>query len=227
MAENLNNFIVNSNYPNQKLIFVYEGEYSPSDPYWDTNYLAPNVGTHIKIPLDDGIVFSDVLIDGIWTTDNWKTSYPLNSGGKYGEYVSKGSTYLLNERMEAMHYDEHSISITASTDDGQSNYKFRVWLYLLEPSDNSSTNRKTSEQLSSSLQKDTRLAQLNVISEIKATVAQGQTYVYRHNLGFKPYIKYWAASYYYGLPEDLPIWEDYFFEFSDLWEALPDSQRTK
>ena len=58
----------------------------------------------------------------------------------------------------------------------------------------SSTTTKTAEMLAYNLQKDTRLAQLNMISESVLQVPLDQTRVLYHNLGFRPFCKMWCRS---------------------------------
>lgn len=192
----LDDFIVHSHYPTDKIVWAYEAVVNSSNPYWDAN---DNLGLFIPVPL--GLDPTKLLIDGVWTTNGWATSYPINCNGRVSGWYYDGFSYSPEyDRVDANIYlpiQGSWITITQPTlwvaPDVTSGGtpEIRLWIYLEESDMDSYTSNKTAEQLQHSLQKTTALAQLNMISENVITVPDGATSVINHNLGFRPFCKIW------------------------------------
>lgn len=181
----LDNFITHSSLPVQKIIWAYEGTYDASNPYYSYG--------QINIPIDtQNTDYKSILIDGIWTSDNWTTSYLLQSRGRVGTRMVGGLYTLKQEYMNAS-VNSANIVLQNYTDYGDT-MKFRVWAYLKESDSSSQALEYTSAELANSFQKTTSLAQLNLIDEIEQYVPNGTTWTYTHNLGFRPLVRVWRAT---------------------------------
>lgn len=194
----LDSFIVNSDYPAEKIVWTAEGTYSSSNPYW-VNIL----GGQVLEPISESLKWESILIDGVWTNDNWETQYPIGCNSRVMGYKETGSgSYsvefdqltagVLPEGVNILTYitPYQSIAISGGSDSGAT-LKYRLWAYLMESDRSSSTGNKTAETLSHSLQLDTRLAHLNMISEQIVEIPSGQTKTIYHRLGFRPFCKIW------------------------------------
>ena len=89
--------------------------------------------------------------------------------------------------------DKPYFIISSSLDSGGI-AQVKVWSYLVESDMASWTTDKTAEQLSYSLQKTTALSQMNLISENIITVGDGETKTLFHNLGFRPFCRFWISQ---------------------------------
>lgn len=183
----LDSFIAHSSMPVQKIVWAYEGTYNEDNPYW-----VEEDWTYIKIPFSDEIDAQSILVDGIWTSDNWATSYPANFYGKVGGWAehSGGGYVQQTESLDVM-VGYNYIAIRGLSDYGDE-IKFRVWAYMKETDLNSDAPQPdTARVLADNFQKTTDLAQLNLVAEIEHEMTDGQTWTYFHNLGFRPLVRVW------------------------------------
>lgn len=215
----LDNFITHSSMPVQKVVWAYEGTYDSSDPHWTEEDVGGLPYQHIKIPFANTLAPDSLLLDGIWTADDWQTAYTINTTGRVGGWFYDGGAWTLKtESLSAYLWDYTNISVHAYNDYGAT-MKFRVWAYLKESDWQSSTTDKTADELASLFQKDTRLAQLNMIAEIEHEIPNRTTWTYYHNLGFRPLVRVWmtapfsdsmvaftlADEYFNGVDDDITI----------------------
>lgn len=191
----LNNMIADSRYPVEKIVWADEGAIDSSNPHWGEGMFGE--GVIFQIP--EGMNYQNILLDGIWTNNNWRSAYPINTNSpilgwkrdpdsdSYSPYSDSAGCSI---QPKALGSTSLQIVVSGTSDSGQQ-LKYRVWAYLTEDATNNYTLNKTSEQLAHSFQKNTSVAQLNIISEIVLTVGDGQTITYQHNLGFRPFCKIW------------------------------------
>lgn len=188
----LDNFITHSSLPMQKIVWAYEGDVT-IDPLTAS-------GT-VHIPLSTVNLLTPFLIDGIWTSDNWNSSYSINSAGKIDNGGGGGViAQPYSENARAILTVQINADSTITRIIGFSAYskftnlvKYRLWLYLKESATSIDTVSHTASQLANSFQKTTNLAQLNMVDEISVTIHDGSDWTYTHNLGFRPLVKIWHA----------------------------------
>lgn len=191
----LNNMIADSRYPVEKIVWADEGAIDSSNPHWGQTLF----GEGVVFPIPEGIDYQNILLDGVWTNNNWRSAYPINTSSpvlgwrldpetsSYSWYADSTECSIQPQRLGSTSLQ---IVISGASDSGQQ-LKYRVWAYLKEDATNNYTLDKTSEQLAHSFQKNTSIAQLNIVSEIVLSVGDKQTITYQHNLGFRPFCKIW------------------------------------
>lgn len=191
----INNFIFHSHYPQEKIVWAYEGVVDNTNPYWN-----PDWDYGIFVPIPASIKAENLLLDGVWSSDGWKTTYPLNGTSRvYGWYQDEYSWYQDFDKVDGSvvldfyYIDYPSAYIEADTVRGRK-AEVRLWAYLVSSDNQSSVNWKTSEQLNHTLQKTTSLAQMNLVSENILTIPDGETRVIAHNLNFVPFCKIWSRN---------------------------------
>lgn len=194
----VDSFIVSSEYPAEKIVWTAEGTCDSSNPHWK-NVLSG----YVFEPIDDSLAIESVLVDGVWSNDNWNTQYPINTNSRIQGYTQTGGSWTADyDDLSAFVYAGGSqifsytvpyncVALNATSDSGNL-IKYRLWAYVEESDWNTYSATKTAETLSHSLQLDTRLAHLNMISEQIMSVPSGQTKTFVHNLGFRPYCKMWT-----------------------------------
>lgn len=205
---NISNFITHSHYPQEKIVWSYEGTIDNTNPYWRDESWATFGG--LFIPLPDGLDFESFLPDGVWSVDDWQTSYPVNTYGNIAKWEQDPD----QPWMWSMTRDSAGISLLepfldipektiflGSEHDSPHTAKIRAWAYLKSDDMASYTTQKTAEQMAHNLQKTTSLAQMNLISENVMFVPPKETTTLYHNLGFKPYCKIWLAHQYWHYKE--------------------------
>lgn len=196
----LDSFITHSHYPQEKIIWAYEGEISPSNPYWRDDIYILNEG--LAIPVPENFVVENILVDGIWSIDDWATSYLIGTtseiygwedegGGVYHSRYDSAYAGVVNLRPPLSYtpYFYAGADITSGAI-----AKIRFWAYLANSDTQSYTIGQTASQLAHDLQKTTALAQMNLISENVLSIPDGSTEVLYHNLGFRPYCKIWRRQ---------------------------------
>lgn len=201
---NLDDFIIHSQYPVEKTVWTAEGVNDQTNPHWhETDW-----GGLVFEPFPDELNFNNILIDGVWTNDDWQTSYRIASNSKVMGYYETGGSYSLDydwldvspfpKGVDVWGYvlPTNCMAFFGGSSTGQRTLKYKVWAYMAESDWESSTTTKTAETLAYKLQKDTRLAQLNMVSESILQVPLDQTRVLYHNLGFRPFCKMWCRSIY-------------------------------
>lgn len=203
---NLDDFIIHSQYPVEKIVWTAEGAFDSSNPHW---HEMPDWGDGTVFePFADSLDAKNVLIDGVWTNDDWRTSYRIASNSKVMGYYNTGGSYSLDydwldaiPSPKGMNYfgyvlPTNCMAFSGGSTSNSRTLKYRLWAYLIESDWESHSSDKTAEVLSYSLQKDTRLAQLNLLSENVLQVPIDETKVLYHNLGFRPFCKIWRKGVY-------------------------------
>lgn len=187
----LDSFIAHSSLPVQKIIWAYEGTYNSSNPYWTVDDDMGMTWTHVKVPVDGDIDMNSFLIDGIWTSDDWRTSYQAGFLGKVGGWKDSGGSWSqASERLDvSVGYNYVSLRGVSSWGN---EIKFRMWAYMKESDFNSHAPQSdTAQILASNFQKTTGMAQLNLVAEVERKMVDGEVWTYNHNLGFRPLVRVW------------------------------------
>lgn len=169
----MSNLLFDSRYPADKIVWFEEIDISNSSPYWVS---PPLEFRHIEYPITGLQDTKKLLLDGVFTTDNWQTSDPID------QYYTRSNTYV-----ECMPSDIQGNIWIRPVTGGVG--RLKLWAYYPEDYYGTST-MNTSLLQRSNFQRDSRLNYPKLISEIRLT-ATNSLQVYRHNLGYKPIIKMW------------------------------------
>lgn len=198
---NLDDFIIHSQYPVEKIVWTAEGVSDSTNPNWHNT----SWGGRVFEPIDDSLDYLNVLIDGIWSDDDWQTQYQLEG---YNEKSQSVSAIVLPRGTDFDGYilPTNCVLLGGSASDESLHLKYKLWAYLRESDWGSSITEKTAETLAYRLQKDTRLAQLNLISENFIHVPNTTTQTIYHNLGYRPFCKIWQRFVFQGEPSE---WSKY------------------
>lgn len=196
---NLDQFIIHSAYPVEKIVWSAQGVFDQSNPHWSDFFDG-----YVFEPLPDEIDATDILIDGVWTNDDWNTQYPINTNSLIVGFEGSPSTGYSPEfdscdvvvfekgvEWEGWGYIVPYKSVGIRALSASRRVEYRLWAYMVESEWDTPVHDKTAEALAHSFQKNTNLAQLNMISENILSIPSGQTRVLQHNLGFRPYCKMW------------------------------------
>lgn len=192
----LDDFITHSHYPQEKIVWAYEGIVDNTNPYWN-----PVWDYGLFVPIPDGLHAGTLLIDGIWSTDDFVTSYPINAKGRVYGWIEEDSSYYENVDLVSANtmesfldiIDYPSVYVQPQVDTSRT-AKVRLWAYITASDSVSYVETATASDLAHDLQKTTNLAQLNMISENELTVPDGGTRVIHHNLGFRPFCRIWKQN---------------------------------
>lgn len=211
---NLDDFIIHSQYPVEKIVWTAEGVSDDTNLNWQIT----TWGGRVFEPIDDTLQWDNILIDGVWSNDNWQTQYQLESFSEKSEVVS-ASVFPKGLDFNGYVLPTNCVMLGGSATDASLHLKYRLWAYLRESDWASTTATKTAETLGYNLQKDTRLAQLSLISENFVHVPNTTTKVIYHNLGFRPFCKMWQRFIYNG---EADSWEKYLWTLtiSDVQSQL-------
>ena len=190
----LSDFIIHSQFPLEKIVWTYETTVDSSDPYWNEDWRS------LFIPIPDTFNPENLLVDGVWSMDDFRTTYPINTPSKVkGWYEEDYSYYLDVDKVDVSTsmgflglFDFPFIYV--SPDVRSSSPKVRLWAYLISSDMASKTNARTAEDISYKLVKNTNLAQLNMISENQLIVPAKSESVIHHNLGFRPFCRIWKGN---------------------------------
>lgn len=199
---NLDDFIIHSQYPVEKIVWTAEGVKDNTNPNWHDTSL----GGYVFEPIPDTLQWDSVLVDGVWTNDDWQTSIQLGANSVVRGYTEYGGSYTLDydwlsasvfpKGLDFFGYvlPSNCVNVSGGSMSNTRTLKYKIWAFVLESDWASTSTDKTAQILAYSLQKDTRLAQLNMISENLVQVPNHTTKVLYHNLGFRPFCKMWSRS---------------------------------
>lgn len=198
---NLDDFIIHSQYPVEKIVWTAEGNLDSTNPNW---HEVEGWGGRVFEPLPESLNWQNLLVDGLFSFDDWQTAFVLDSDSK-PVYISQndevGFVWVsANTWAKGFDFFGYILPTNCAIFSGDNSntagrtLKYKIWAYLVESDWESSTTTKTAETLAYKLQKDTRLAQLNMLSENNVKVPNNSTKVLYHNLGFRPFCKIWCRT---------------------------------
>lgn len=173
------NFLITSNYPTDKIVWMYEGE-ATTDEFGTIDEIIPNT------------LGAEILATGIWTVDNWQTVYMATTTTHNGQIYSRFS--MLRSNDSEFEFRAYCANPDGTDMDGAT-VKYRLWGFLNEATTQNVFVEETAGQSENKFIKDSRLGYPKLFMEGFADASQGTQTVY-HNLGFKPFVEIW-----YELPD--------------------------
>lgn len=168
------NFLITSNYPTDKIIWTYE----------DTLTTDEYGVAEITIPHSLGVT---IYATGIWTDDDWNTTYLTSTSTHEGQVYSRFSQlYSTNSvvyfRMYATNPD--GTELVGAT------IKIRLWAFFNEATTQNVFAPETASVSANKFVKDSRLGYPKLFMEGYADATQ-QTQIIYHNLGYIPLVEIW------------------------------------
>lgn len=173
------NFLITSNYPTDKIVWMYEGE-ATTDEFGTIDEIIPNT-------LGLGI-----MATGIWTVDDWTTVYMSTTTTHNGQVYSRFS--MLRSNSSEIEFRAYCTN-PDGTDMAGATVKYRLWGFLNEATTQNIFVEETAGQSENKFIKDSRLGYPKLFMEGFADATQGTQTIY-HNLGFMPFVEIW-----YELPD--------------------------
>ena len=171
------NFLITSEYPTDKIVWLYEGQ-TTTDQYGSFS---------VEIPHNMG---ATIFATGIWTIDDWGTTYnsstTLHSGQSYSRYsllASDSTQVYFNGFCE----DNDGNELIGAT------LKFRFWGFFNEAETQNKFADATASASSNKFIKDSRLGYPKLFMEGYADATDGTKTIY-HNLGFVPFVEIWYQT---------------------------------
>lgn len=169
------NFLITSEYPTDKIVWMYEGTTTTdSDGIFDIS-IAHGL---------DAIPFCT----GIWTIDDWQTTYNTSTathGG--GQVYLRFSMLTSNDSTVTMHGYCMQDSVTPIIN---ATVKYRLWGFFNEASTLNIFTDSTADLSQNKFVKDSRLGYPKLFMEGFADATNHTVTIY-HNLGFVPFVEIW------------------------------------
>lgn len=171
---NPDNFILNSDYPLEKIagLFEFSGTTGAS-----TSTMAEGVSFQFT-----NTVGVPLLIDGQFSfTPDFTVAYPLMSEDE-NRYFSTDSAYTTRT----------TIYISGSGYGGARPIYFRIWGFV--PEDTAIVVPSTASASQDNFVLDTRKNYLKVFKDGRQKIGADESFTIQHNLGYIPYFKVWLGS---------------------------------
>lgn len=163
----VNNFIINSKYPIEKVAGVFEGEGTTTEG--TTTFTLHN-------PL--GVA---LLIDGVFTEDDWRTTFPISAGDINRDVGLMVLLACFEDRIEWRFFSNAGKHV-----------KYRIWGFL--PEDYPAKVPVTDSVSAYQYTIDTTKNYMKVYESGRATVTQGNPFIVEHDLGYVPFVKVWGGD---------------------------------
>lgn len=107
----MSQFIINSDYPMDKLVWLKEGQ------------AKMNQWGEVTIELEHAIP-AQIFVRGVWTIDNWETTYTFGTQRQESQYYTILST---------LSADDNKVYLYASKEGaGNKDFKYRLWGVMYE-----------------------------------------------------------------------------------------------
>lgn len=182
---NPRDFLFTTEYPIDKIVYMGEGEWNPTDGEWDDE-TGHYKGERI-IQTDFGAVN---MVVGEWTDDDWVTAYPIASTKYIGGWYRRDSQSLIYEKyVNVTMYGSSSGFYIRCISSYTDKIKYRFYSFLSEQYLEANVNPTAS--LSNKLVLDTRENYPKLFEDKIIHLTGGTPYTYYHNLGFRPFIRAW------------------------------------
>lgn len=190
-----NNFLLNTAYPIDKIVYMAEGSWTPTGFDSETGLAHKTDGYQTGIDAPH-------LVMGEWSDDNWNTSYPLGAGRYYGEWYRRDSQSPLYEKytsVNALGYAGEAFSGVFG-DNGfmigivsaySAEIKYRAYLVIPESSTNADTPKTAS--LSNPFNLDTRANYPKLVEDRLVFLQPNTPLTIYHGLGFTPFVRVWDS----------------------------------
>lgn len=182
---NPSNFLLNTNYPLDKIVFMKEDEWTPSNFDSETGVATGE----FQYPTSFG-AWNAVI--GEWTDDDWVTSYPLGASKYVGGWYRRDSQSLIYEKYSRVTAFGSASGVYVRTNSSYTDkIKFRFYTFIPEQYLDANVNPTASQ--SNKFVLDTR-ENYPKLYEDKVIHLQANTPVtYHHNLGFRPFVRAWGG----------------------------------
>lgn len=167
MSRQIKNFIIDSDYPIEKVAGVFEGA--------GTTNAGETIFT-LSNPLNVAL-----LIDGVFSEDNWASSYPISAGDKNRNVGMLEVLACTESQIQWRFFSNAGINV-----------KYRLWGFL--PEDYPADVPKTDSVSSYPFTIDTSKNYMKVFKSGRATVTSGNSVTIPHDLGYIPFVKVWGGA---------------------------------
>lgn len=188
------NFLLNTDYPIDKIVYLSEGEWTP------TGFDAETGQANAGFMLETGIL-APHMVGGEWTDDDWETSYPIGSARYTGEWYQRTPTAPIYEKYTnvlGFGYADNEAYISISTAYSKT-IKYRAYIFIPESYWDAIVQKTAS--LSSPLVLDTRNNYPKLVADGIVQLTANTPVTFYHNLGFKPLIRVWQSFATTSLPD--------------------------
>lgn len=201
--ETLNRFIFNSDYPTDKIIWLYEGQATSPSTVW--------ADKEVTINLEELLGSSETIyVKGVWSIDDWQSSHML--GASYAAVTTSPDKYIdaslgwYGYNSETQEGPRLYVLLQTTGSAGRNKtVKFRLWGVQRDDVAMAIDYKKNSTTTKSKLIFNT---DNNYPRLYKDGIASGGD-VIEHNLGHVPYMDYWCLTH----DPDAPV--------QDSWYAYP------
>lgn len=164
---NLDHFILNSDYPTDKIVFLRQGEFRLNELGDATSTIEHELG-------------AQVYMKGIWSTDGWNTTYTFGMR-KYGDqYVDTQSEIWATDKTISMHV----VSKQNAT------VQYKIWGVLDEDNTMNIDTEPTLGYSSNALMFDSDLNYPRLVAE--GHLKKGESY--KHGQNKIPFVDIWYQS---------------------------------
>lgn len=179
-----NNFLLNTEYPIDKIVYMNEGSWTPTS-------FDPETGMATGFQEYETGINATNFVCGEWSEDDFATSFPIGTlvNGGYYQQTPESLAYGVAKGVEA-YCGFGGLRI------GCQNYASKTLRYrfyvLISEADWEAECEKTAG-LSNRLVLDTRENYPKLFEDRIIRLTEGQTFTVNHNLGFRPFVRAWAG----------------------------------
>lgn len=167
MAKLREKFILNSDYPVDKIVWLKEGD-ATMDAWGNINITLPHT------------VGAQIYVNGVWTIDDWTTTYNFSAQRQ----VAQGYEYQATAKAT-----DSTVKISAAHENGANKtFKYRLWGFISEESSKGIEIKPTAGQSANRLVFSSDYEYPMLYKEGIAT--PGTTIA--HGLGEIPYVDVWG-----------------------------------
>ena len=193
---NAKNFLLNTDYPLDKIVYMTEGEWTPSGFDSETGQASK------IIPVPTGIDAPHMVL-GEWSDDDWETSYPLGASKYQGGWYQRDSQSLLYEkstRVNSYGYSGETIMQQADTNgftiNISSSYstKVKYRAYVIIPEEYQNADVSPTASISNPLVLNTKDNYPKLFEDRIIQLTANTPVTVHHNLGFKPFVRAWGST---------------------------------
>lgn len=181
---NPNNFLLNTDYPLDKIVYMDEGSWTPTS-------LDPEYGTEqTSIIFATGIQATN-FVCGEWSEDDFATSFPIGStvSGGYYQRDPNSLIYGIVKGVEAF-CAWGGVNIVVQNY-AYKEIKFRFYVLISESEWNADSNPTAG--LSNRLVLDTRENYPRLVEDRIIEIQANTPFVLNHNLGHRPFVRVWEG----------------------------------
>lgn len=208
---NPSNFLLNTDYPIDKIVYMQEGSWTPTS-------FDPETGSASNYEVFTTGIQATNFVCGEWSDDGFATSFPIGSvvGGGWYRRDSQSLLYRLIKGVEA-YCGWGGVGISMSAFENKT-IDFRFYVLISEADWNAESNKTAG--LSNKLVLDTRENYPKLFEDRIIELQADTPFVLNHNLGFRPFVRAWG-----GWNSDDPT-ERIFMPDADSIKSITNTQIT-